>query len=86
MRRLLFEIVMLCSYLLSFARNAIETFLYFYHAKVKQSKKSCDDIAITSHQMKEQSTMAGSSSKHKAFKAILQLVFEADKFLIEYLT
>jgi hypothetical protein len=55
------------------------------NAKNKSSKRHQDEIRAVSQKLKEQMILANATQKHKAFEAVLKLVFEADRTSIEYL-
>lgn len=53
---------------------------------MRESKKHNEEIRQVSKHLKEQMILCNASQKHKVFESVLQLVFEADKNSIEYLT
>ena len=57
-----------------------------YNAKNKESKAHQEKIRTASQRLKEQMILANATQKHKAFEAVLALVFESDRRSIEYLS
>jgi hypothetical protein len=64
---------------LLFYRNVNET---LYNSKNKEHQEK---IRTAPQRLKEQIILANATQKHKAFKAVLALVFESDRHSIEYL-
>jgi hypothetical protein len=57
-----------------------------YNSKIKESGQHKEKLATASHRLKELMILANATQKHKAFEAVLQLVFECDRNSHEYLT